>query len=110
MRSIIHPSMTDVALEQLFYALSDNTRLKIVERLYKSGEQQCKAFDTLASKAALSHHFKILRESGVIWVREEGRKRFLSVRAKELDQKFPSLLETIVECKVKNDAEMHLQK
>lgn len=98
MKSINHPEITDVHLEQILYALSDTTRLKIVDQLYQSGEQPCKVFDFLASKAALSHHFKVLRENGVIRVRAEGRNRFLSIRLKELDGRFPGLVETIIKC------------
>ncbi len=58
----------------LFHALSDETRLEIIERL-KDGEQcVCDLMDAVgAAQSRLSFHLKVLKEAGVIEDRPEGR-------------------------------------
>ncbi|MEP6573140.1 MAG: metalloregulator ArsR/SmtB family transcription factor [Gemmatimonadota bacterium] len=58
----------------LFHALSDETRLAIIERL-RSGERcVCDLTDLLDSaQSRLSFHLKVLREAGIIDCRREGR-------------------------------------
>lgn len=96
MKVPIHPSLESITIEQILFALSDSLRLTIFKSLFEmSEEKSCSYFDYLAKKNNLSHHYKILRENGVIRVRGEGRYRYLSLRKEELDHKFPHLLETI---------------
>lgn len=58
----------------LFHALSDETRLEIIERL-KIGEQcVCDLTDALkAGQSRLSFHLKVLKDAGLIKDRPEGR-------------------------------------
>jgi ArsR family transcriptional regulator len=65
-------SPTDVA--KLFHALSDPTRVEILERL-RSGERcVCELTDVLdAAQSRLSFHLKTLREAGLVSDRKEGR-------------------------------------
>jgi ArsR family transcriptional regulator len=58
----------------LFHALSDETRLEIIERL-KDGEQcVCDLMHAVgAAQSRLSFHLKVLKEAGVIEDRPEGR-------------------------------------
>jgi len=53
-------------------------------------------FELGLSKATLSHHFKVLRECGVVRTRPEGRKRLLSLRADDLEARFPGLLNAVL--------------
>ena len=50
-------------------------------------------------RPTLSHHFKVLRESGVVRTRPEGRKRLLSLRTDDLDARFPGLLDAVLAAK-----------
>lgn len=61
-------------LAAVFHALSDPTRLGIVERL-RSGERcVCDLMDDLdAAQSRLSFHLKVLRDSGLVQSRREGR-------------------------------------
>ena len=61
-------------LARLFHALSDETRLEILERL-RNGEQcVCELTDYLqAAQSRLSFHLKVLKEAGFIRDRPEGR-------------------------------------
>jgi DNA-binding transcriptional ArsR family regulator len=47
-------------------------------------------------KSTLTHHFKVLREAGVIATRNAGTQRFISLRTKDLEQRFPRLLKAIL--------------
>ena len=61
-------------LIQLFHALSDPTRLKIVRKL-KHGERcVCELTDALdAAQSRLSFHLKVLKDAGVVSDRRNGR-------------------------------------
>lgn len=64
----------------LFHALSDETRLGILERL-KGGELcVCDLMDAMgAAQSRLSFHLKVLKEAGVIQDRPEGRWIYYSL-------------------------------
>lgn len=72
--------MTD--LTQTFAALSDPTRLSMVEKLIAEGELP--AGELVAgypiSAPAVSRHLKVLREAGLIRQRAAGTHRYYSVR------------------------------
>ena len=59
---------------ELFHALSDETRLAIVQRL-RSGERcVCDLTDLLdAAQSRLSFHLKVLKDAGLVSDRKEGR-------------------------------------
>src|SRR5215216_2428119 len=59
---------------QLFHALSDSTRLSILQRL-RSGERcVCDLTDLLdAAQSRLSFHLKVLKDAGLVSDRREGR-------------------------------------
>ncbi|MDO5089260.1 MAG: helix-turn-helix domain-containing protein [Leptotrichiaceae bacterium] len=96
MDKLFHPEIENIVLEQIFYALSDSTRLTIFKRLYGAEKEgKCGCFEDLGKKNNLSHHFKVLRENGIIKVRIDGRNRYISIRKDELNSKFPNLLDLI---------------
>lgn len=79
----------------LFHALSDETRLEILERL-KEGEQcVCDLTDALKTgQSRLSFHLKVLKDAGLITDRPEGRWIHYSLNTdalKELEEIVRSL-------------------
>jgi ArsR family transcriptional regulator, arsenate/arsenite/antimonite-responsive transcriptional repressor len=65
----------------LFHALSDETRLAIVERLKKGERCVCDLTDLLgAAQSRLSFHLKVLREAGIVDCRKEGRWAYYWLR------------------------------
>jgi DNA-binding transcriptional ArsR family regulator len=85
-------------LESVLYALSDPVRLHIVKNLAKRGELAC--FAAVAgldiAKSTQSHHYRILREAGLIAQRKEGVCFISTLRKAELDARFPGLLDAVL--------------
>jgi DNA-binding transcriptional ArsR family regulator len=99
MREPHHPPRQELELSSVLHALSDPARLEIVRRLADGDEPSCGTFELGLSKATLSHHFRVLRESGVVLVRPEGRRRLLSLRTDDLNARFPGLIDAILGAK-----------
>jgi DNA-binding transcriptional ArsR family regulator len=97
MRTLNHPEKNTIALSTVLYALSDPIRLTIVKSVAANGEQACGTFGIPIAKSALSHHFKVLREAGLIYTRLEGTQRINSLRREDLDARFPGLLEAVLQ-------------
>ena len=58
----------------LFHALSDETRLAILEMLRDGERCVCELQDALgAAQSRLSFHLRVLREAGLVSDRKEGR-------------------------------------
>jgi DNA-binding transcriptional ArsR family regulator len=94
-RQLPHPAHGEVGLTSVLAALSDPTRLAIMQRLVRSGEAGCGEFESNLCKSTLSHHMKVLREAGLIQNRKEGTRCWVAVRP-EIAAEFPGLLETIL--------------
>jgi len=77
-------------------ALSDPVRLRIIVALATGGELSCKAIDLPVVKSTCTHHFRVLREAGVIRQRQEGTSRLNSLRRADLETRFPGLLEAVL--------------
>ena len=91
-----HPTCDEIELSGILHALSDPARLTIVRSLAAGDECTCGMFDLGLSKATLSHHFKVLREAGLVHTRPDGRKRMLSLRDEDVAGRFPGLLEAVL--------------
>ncbi|MBA2292664.1 MAG: winged helix-turn-helix transcriptional regulator [Gemmatimonadales bacterium] len=74
-------------MSQLHHALSDPTRLQIVERL-RGGEQcVCELMDVLdAAQSRLSFHLRVLREAGLVLDRREGRWVYYALNRDALEE------------------------
>lgn len=96
MRELHHPACGEMRLSQVLYALSDPIRLNIVGCLAGGEEQKCGALYSSLAKSTLSHHFKVLREAGLISMRAQGTSYMNSLRREELDARFPGLLEAVL--------------
>ncbi len=96
MRELFHPNIDQLNLPTILNALGDPIRLNIIKNLANKSEATCACCNNNLPKSALSYHFKVLRESGLIKVRIEGKQRFLSIRYDELEERFPGLLYAIM--------------
>ena len=72
--------LTDKRIAQIFKALCDENRVQIM-KLLRSGEKcACKLLDELnISQPTLSHHMKILCDSGLVIGRKEGKWMHYSI-------------------------------
>lgn len=100
MRLLFHPDKKDISLPGVLYALGDPVRLEMVKRLAVKGEQRCsalcEALDFAIAKSTMSHHFRVLRESGVIYCRKQGTQQINSIRWEDLETRFPGLLDAVL--------------
>jgi DNA-binding transcriptional ArsR family regulator len=91
------PRREDLRLEDVLQALGDPVRLQIVRTLYTDGGRRpCGTFGLPVAKSTASHHFRVLREAGVIHQRAAGRERLTELRHDDLDARFPGLLQSVI--------------
>ena len=96
--TIAHPSRDEIELAAVLHALSDPVRLLMVRGLAGELEgRSCGSFDLPVTKSTCTHHFRVLREAGVIRQRQEGAKRVNTLRDDDLEARFPGLLATILQ-------------
>jgi ArsR family transcriptional regulator len=70
---------------ELFHALSDQTRLSILQRLRMGERCVCDLTDALdAAQSRLSFHLKVLKEAGLVTDRREGRWTYYTLDAESL--------------------------
>ncbi len=89
------PARLDVI--SVLRALADPVRLDLVRQLSQSDTSiACGRFDTTVAKNTLSHHFRILREAGIIATHREGGQALNVLRTADIDAEFPGLLNSIL--------------
>ena len=96
MRTLKHPDTRAIQLSTVLHALSDSVRLHVVRFLATHGETCCGGCGLDLPKPTQSHHFKVLREAGIVAVRIEGTQHCLSLRRADLDERFPGLLDAVL--------------
>lgn len=97
-RTVEHPAMADVSLQQLLEALVDPVRRAVVCQLARAdADISCGHFDVRVSRSTLTHHFNVLREAGVIRQYYVGTTKMNALRADELQERFPGLLPAFVD-------------
>ena len=71
----------------LFHALSDETRLEILDRLRNGERCVCELSDSLkAAQSRLSFHLKVLKEAGLIRDRPEGRWMYYALNEEAFEE------------------------
>ncbi|GIH15306.1 ArsR/SmtB family transcription factor [Rugosimonospora africana] len=94
-----HPEPEEIEIGAVLHALADANRRKVVTDLWNApvGEERtCQSFALPVSKSTLTHHFKILRESGLVWSIDKGNRNDVSLRREDLEARFPGLLKAVV--------------
>ena len=99
MRHARVPASEQIAIEDVFHALSDPFRLEVVRRLAVEGEASCQALEGDRPKSSVSHHFRVLREAGLIRTRNEGASRMNALRREDIERRFPGLLSCVLATK-----------
>jgi DNA-binding transcriptional ArsR family regulator len=81
-------------------------RMTVVTVLAAGGQHPCGSVLSGVSKSTLTHHWRVLRDAGVIWQQPSGRENLLSLRRDDLDVRFPGLLDAILAAIPANTADM----
>jgi DNA-binding transcriptional ArsR family regulator len=92
------PSVDDLRLEVVMGALSEPLRMTIVRKLLLESDEYdhpCGWFGFDRPKSTLTHHFKALREAGLIHQRQYGLERRSRLRTEDLERRFPGLLDLV---------------
>jgi DNA-binding transcriptional ArsR family regulator len=100
-RPLHHPSLEDITVEGILYALSDPVRVAIyVDIVAQECSQNCSMFLNISDKAipksTLSQHFRVLREAGLIRGERRGVEMYNTSRCAEIEERFPGLMRAIV--------------
>ncbi|MEV7534698.1 ArsR/SmtB family transcription factor [Streptomyces hydrogenans] len=96
-RLLEHPEPGEIRLELVLHALSDAVRLRIVSELAAAEtELSCSHFVLPVTKSTTTHHFRVLREAGVIRQDYRGTAKLNGLRRADLDALFPGLLDTVL--------------
>jgi DNA-binding transcriptional ArsR family regulator len=102
MRPLYHPSVDEITVQGILYALSDPVRVRILMELAGAEcSKNCSSFlkvgKTELPKSTLSQHFKVLREAGLIRSERKGVELQNSMRCAELEKKFGPMLTAIID-------------
>jgi DNA-binding transcriptional ArsR family regulator len=85
------------SLQDVLAALSDPVRLEMVRRMYAGGgPTPCARLYDGISKSTASHHFKILREAGVIDRSVIGGQTHQDLRLDDVESTYPGVLSSIL--------------
>jgi DNA-binding transcriptional ArsR family regulator len=98
MKNLNHPAKEDISLLAILYALSEPLRFSIIEQLANGEELTCGGFKLPFSKgkSTMTHHFKVLRDAGLINTRVDGREHYTSLRRIDIEDRFPNLIDALI--------------
>lgn len=88
----------EIELGAVLSALADPHRRRVIRDLVNDAdgsERSCTSFGLDVSKSTRSHHFKVLREAGLVHQVDRGNRSGVTLRRGELDRRFPGLLALI---------------
>ncbi|WIX87244.1 helix-turn-helix transcriptional regulator [Amycolatopsis sp. DG1A-15b] len=91
------PEMAEVDLGTVLSALADPHRRAVVLELLRGdgGERACSSFPLPLAKSTRTHHWKVLRQAGLVRQRDAGNGTFVRLRHPEFEAKFPGLLDVV---------------
>ncbi|WP_329581487.1 ArsR/SmtB family transcription factor [Streptomyces sp. NBC_01361] len=90
-----HPTPAEMDLRTVLHALADPLRFGVIAQFLREpadAERTCAYFELPVSKSTTSHHFKVMREAGLLRMVDHGNSRTAVLRRAELDKRFPGLL------------------
>ena len=96
---LTHPTTDEIELSAVLHALADPVRLSMVNWIaadQAADAPACCAFDAKVTKSTCTHHFRVLREAGVIRQEKQGTRRLNSLRREDLESRFPGLLDSVL--------------
>ena len=91
------PDEDELDLFEVMSALTDPVCRAIVIQLAEEPGRACSDTDYGVSKSALTRHWRVLRESGLIRQEVQGNRHRNWLRREELDRRFPGLLTLVLD-------------
>ncbi len=92
-----HPDADAIQLRAVLHALSDPQRLHIVRELAADiAPRPCGTLQLDVTKSTMTHHFRVLREAGLIRQERVGTTKLTSLRRDDLESRFPGLLDAVL--------------
>lgn len=93
-----HPDTDEIELAGVMHALSDPVRLQMVRALAdRDAPCACGSIDVPVSKSTRTHHWRVLRENGLIRQTEQGTAKLTELRRDDLESRFPGLLKIVLD-------------
>ena len=84
-RDVSPSASAATSVAKMFHALSDPTRVEILERLRNGERCVCELTDALdAAQSRLSFHLRVLKDAGLVTDRREGRWMYYTIDAETL--------------------------
>ncbi|MEU4837214.1 ArsR/SmtB family transcription factor [Nocardia testacea] len=106
--TLTHPSRDQIRIENVLTALGNSTRLGAVRVLDGGGEFNCTGVLNalgIKAKSTMTHHWRVLREAGIIRQTPVGREYMVELRRTDLDERYPGLLDTVLAAE-RDDAQL----
>ncbi|HEY7121218.1 MAG TPA: helix-turn-helix transcriptional regulator [Solirubrobacterales bacterium] len=92
-----HPERNEIELPGVLHALSDPQRLEIVRTVADSAEPcPCGSIKLGVAKSTMTHHYRVLREAGLIRQHRDGTSKLTELRREDLEARFPGLLDAVL--------------
>jgi len=96
-RPLTIPAADEIDLFEVMRALSDPVRRALVAHIAADPGTSCSTADFGVSKSALTRHWRVLRESGLIRQEVDGVRHRNWLRTEELDSRFPGLVPLVLD-------------
>lgn len=91
------PGLAELRIEAVIAALDHPVRLRVVRCLGATDtEMTCQQILPDMTKSSASHHWRVLRESGLVAQRRHGRYLYQRLRREDLDARFPGVLDAVL--------------
>ncbi|GIF72517.1 ArsR/SmtB family transcription factor [Asanoa siamensis] len=92
------PTREQLDLSRVLEALSNPIRQRVVRQLSESTDFTLTCGELLPDlpKSTATHHWRMLRDSGVVGVARNGREFRANLRRADLDARFPGLLDAVL--------------
>ncbi|MFF9206540.1 ArsR/SmtB family transcription factor [Streptomyces sp. NPDC014986] len=94
-KNLVGPKADALDLGAVFRALADEHRRSVITKLAadrSDHERGCNSFDLPISKQTQTHHFRVLREAGLIDEIDYGNRKGIRLRRADIEKTFPGLL------------------
>ena len=96
-RTFDHPERDQISLDGVLSALADPVRRTIVRQLADGPESQpCNQFSLPVGASTRTHHFRVLREAGLIAQEYRGTAILSSLRQDDLEARLPGILDAVL--------------